>query len=205
MGLPSAPSFPDIPTPEITAQPPAAAPSGSGGGTGLAGRGAQAGSDVLAALQGLQQGFAQAQMKKFNQLKDASLVAKMQYDAAVSHLKAFADAGIPKNDPRVVAMIDAAKKADAEMTGRLEQLQSMVTGVKPGSKSKVQPGQEDHHGKLSEALGKVFHTVSPIGKALITGQPRPLSPIPEKATPEPAPVPAAPKILGQPPHGMESA
>jgi hypothetical protein len=194
---------------DISQPAPQGEPSPPPEGIGFASKGVQTADTVLQALKGLQTGFMNAQAKKFDQLQKATLVAKMQYDAAVSHLKAFAEAGIPDTDPRVVAAKQAAEAADKEMTGRTEQLQSMVTGVKPGAKPKGgkggEPGQEDPHGKLSKALHQVFHTVGPIGKALVTGQPRPLGPLPTSTppfNPSPNPVPAAPaSMTGQAPHG----
>jgi hypothetical protein len=157
---------------------------------------------VLAAIRGLQQGYAKQMQGKFNQTQDALLLSKAQYDAAVSHVNAYKAAGISNDDPRMKAALIALDDADRAMTQRIGEMQQLLGGGKGGGKGKqAEPGQETNESKLGKVLDKVFHTAENIGRGLI-GQPTPLKPVPSGGPPatgitgQPSPVPNPPNVSG---------
>ena len=160
-------------------------PSPPPGGIGYANRGVQATDAFVEALKGIQAAHAKKSMQQFNQVQQSAMVAKMKYDAAVSHLQAYqqavADKTMQSNDPRIAAAKQAAQDADTELAGRTQKLGDLIAGGKAGGKNKPQDGQLDHRGNLDKALYKAAHTVSSIGTAL-SGNPKPLAPI-QKSTP----------------------
>jgi hypothetical protein len=160
------------------AGPPSGPPSVNVGGIGAAGGKTQAAGNIMAVMQGLQQGYAAAQQKKFNQIQDAVVLAKTKYDHAVSKLNYLQRSGAQPDSEEYRQAVGEMHQADQEMGLRLGEMLQLIAGQKAGGKGKGgqgQAGQEGKASKLGDILHKIFYKAS--------GGQSPLSPAPPMQTP----------------------
>lgn len=144
--VPPAPDLTNVatsPYAEKAAKPPVSSPAD----IGQANKGAQVLSGVTGVIQGLQQGFAQKQMEKFNQAKSSYSISKAQYDAAAQRLATLKPTDSDYNDAK--AHFDQASK---ELADSSKGLVDLVHGGGGKGGKNADPRQEGLIGKALDML-----------------------------------------------------
>ena len=125
---------------------------------GYANKGAQVASGITGVLQGLQQGFAQKQVEKFNRAKTDYSISKAQYDAASARVAQLRAQGSDPNSDDFKSAQAHLDQAKAELTTNTQSLVDLAHGG--GGKGKnSDPAHQGIIGKAMDILmGKVHPT-----------------------------------------------
>jgi hypothetical protein len=128
-------------------------------GIGLAGSKTRAVGSFMAALQGLRFGFAQQQVKKYDQVQSQYMLARSQWEASTLQIDNLTKQGVGQQDPRMQAAIAAETQAQESMRETYGELMGMMGGGKKGGKkgesgATGQPGggNEDTFKKIGSML-----------------------------------------------------
>lgn len=124
-------------------------------GIGLANKGAQVVSGITGVLQGLQQGFAQKQVDKFNRAKTDYSISKAQYDAASQRVAQLKAQGADPNSDEFKSAQAHLDQATSELSEHTKSLVDLAHGG--GGKGKnADPAHQGLIGKAMDTLmGKV--------------------------------------------------
>lgn len=135
--------------------------SPSASGLGTAGKGVRTADLALKALQGVRQGYQDAQLKKYDQVQTAYMLAQTRYNNAKAGIDEMTKQGIGKGDPRFDAAATEIATAQNEMQGRIDQIHALVTGQKMGKAGKqggagkgAEQGKEGAGDKFRQYLHK---------------------------------------------------
>ena len=144
---------------------------------GYANKGPQVASGITGLLQGLQQGFAQKQVEKFNQAKSNYSISKAQHDAAAARVGQLKAQG---TDPNSEEFKNAQLHLD-QATAELGEHSKALVDLAHGGGGKGKNSDPKQQGLIGKALDMLMGKVPQTGNVA--------APAPAGA---PTPVPAAP-------------